>query len=156
LAVFLLIATPTLYWNLGQKQIGAVLLLCAALYVLSLTLPRLTNTIRLTSIAVVTGSVMALLVLILLFYPERAVFYVWFPFIILLTTFGLGRRWGAVLVGMLMPVVWQIELLQINGVTLSSRVLGNPYSLALSFSLAVFMTGVVVNYIGSNFERYPG
>ena len=97
LAVFLLITAPILYWYLGQKQIGAVLFICAAHYVLSLALPRLTNTIRLTSIAVVSGSVMALLVLILLFYPERAVFYVWFPFIILLTTFGLGRRWGAVL-----------------------------------------------------------
>ena len=42
-----------------------------------------------------------------------------------------------------MPVVWQIELLQINGVTLSSRTLGNPYALAISFSLAIFMTGVV-------------
>jgi PAS domain S-box-containing protein len=86
---------------------------------------------------------MGLLVLILLFYPERAVFYVWFPFVILLTTFGLGRRWGAVLVGALMPVIWQIELLQINGVSLSSRTLGNPYALAISFSLAIFLTGVV-------------
>ncbi len=90
-----------------------------------------------------SGNVIGLLLLILLFYPEREVFYVWFPFVILLTTFGLGRRWGAVLVGALMPLIWQIELLQINGTTISSRKLGNPYALAISFSLAIFMTGVV-------------
>jgi PAS domain S-box-containing protein len=143
LAVFLLITAPILYWYLGQKQIGAVLLVCAAHYLLSLAMPRITNSIRFTSIAVVSGNVMGLLVLILLFYPERAVFYVWFPFVILLTTFGLGRRWGAVLVGALIPVIWQIEMLQINGVTLSSRTLDNPYALALSFSLAIFLTGIV-------------
>lgn len=140
---FLLIGAPILYWYAGQKQIAAVLLLCAGQYLLSLTMPRLTNSIRFTSVAVITGNVMGLLVLILLYYPERAVFYIWFPFVILLTTFGLGRRWGAVLVGCLMPIVWQIELLGINGVSLSSRTLNNPYGLAISFSLAVFMTGVV-------------
>jgi PAS domain S-box-containing protein len=142
-ALFLVIIAPLLYFSPGQKQIGAVLMVSAAHYVLSLFMPRLTNSIRFTSIAVVSGSVMGLLVMILLFYPERSVFYVWFPFVILLTTFGLGRRWGAVLVGVLMPMIWQIELLDINGVSLSSRMLGNPYAFAISFSLAIFMTGVV-------------
>ncbi len=143
LTLFLLITAPILYWPLGQKQIGGVLFLSAAHYLVSLAMPRLTNSIRFTSIAVVSGNVMGLLVLILLYYPERAAFYVWFPFVILLTTFGLGRRWGAVLVGTLIPVIWQIELLQINGVSLTTRSLGNPYALGLSFSLALFMTGVV-------------
>ena len=143
LTVFLLISAPVLYWPLEQKNVGAVLFISAAHYLVSLLMPRLTNSIRFTSIAVVSGNVMGLLVLTLLFYPERSVFYVWFPFVIVLTTFGLGRRWGAVLVGTLIPVLWQVELLQINGITLASRALNNPYAFPLSFSLACFMTGVV-------------
>jgi PAS domain S-box-containing protein len=143
LAGFLLIAAPTLYWYLGQEQIGSILFVCVAYYLLSLVLPRFTHSIRFTSITVVIGNAIGLLVLILLFYPERMVFYVWFPFVILLTTFGLGRRWGAVLVGTLIPVIWQIELLQIRGIAPSRLTLDNPYSLAFSFSLAIFMTGVV-------------
>ena len=143
LTLFLIVSAPILYWRLDQKQIGAVLFLSAAHYLLSLAMPRLTNSIRFTSISVVSGNVMGILILTLLFYQERAVFYVWFPFVILLTTFGLGRRWGGVLVGTLIPIIWQIELLQINGITLASRSLSNPYALALSFSIALFMTGVV-------------
>ncbi|MCC6457612.1 MAG: response regulator [Caldilineaceae bacterium] len=143
LTLFLLGVAPILYWGLGQEQIGGVLLGIAVYYLFSLATPRLTHSIRFTSLAVVSGNVIGLLGLVLFFYPDRAVFYVWFPFVILLTTFGLGRRWGAVLVGALVPVIWQIERLQIRNVELESVPLANPYSLALSFSMAIFMTGVV-------------
>jgi PAS domain S-box-containing protein len=143
IAFFLVIDTPFIYWFHDQKQLGIVLFVCAAYFSLCLCLPRIFHSIRLTSIAVVAGCVLGLLVMILLFHPERMVFYVWFPFVILLATFGLGRRWGAVLVGILMPIIWQMELLQINGVVLSTRAMNNPYSLAISFSIAIFMTGVV-------------
>lgn len=143
LTLFLLVIAPLLYWRFDQPQIGIQLLISAIYYMVALALPRLTHTVRLTSMAVVLGNVMGLLVLTLFYYPDRAVFYVWFPFVILLTTFGLGRRWGAVLVGTLMPVIWQIELLDINNIAIPSRSLGNPYALAISFSLAMFMTGVV-------------
>ena len=143
LTLFLLVSAPILYWMLGQQQIGGVLFVSVAHYILSLAMPRLTNSIKFTSISVVSGNVMGILVLTLLFYPERAIFYVWFPFVILLTTFGMGRRWGGVLVGALIPIIWQIEMLHINGITLASRSLGNPYAMSLSFSIALFMTGVV-------------
>ena len=140
---FIFFAAPILYWYLDQRQIGGILFVSAAYYLFSLTMPRLTKSIRFTTIAVVMGNMMGLLALILLFYPERAVFYIWFPFVILLATFGLGRRWGAVLVGTLVPLVWQIEMLQTSAVPLTIREIGNPFALAISFSIAIFMTGVV-------------
>jgi PAS domain S-box-containing protein len=143
LTVFILFLSPLLHWRFGQQQIAILLIITAIYYICGLVMPRLTLSIRFTSMAVVSGNVAALLVLILFFYPDRAVFYIWFPFVILLATFGLGRRWGAVLVGVIIPVIWQIELLQMSGVELSRRTLGNPLALSLSFSLAVFMTGVV-------------
>jgi PAS domain S-box-containing protein len=143
LAFFLFTAFPVLYWYLNQKQVAIVILLAALGYLASLAMPRLTNSIRLTSMAVVAGNLLGLLALIVLYYPQRAVFYVWFPFTILLTTFGLGRRWGAVLVGVLMPLIWQVELAQVHGLITSSQTLDSQFALPISFSLAMFMTGVL-------------
>jgi PAS domain S-box-containing protein len=143
MSLFLLFAAPVLYLVYGQELLGWFLLGGGIYYGLALTLPKLTHTWRSTSLAAVGGMLIQLLFLMILFYPERALFYVWLPFSITLATFGLGRRWGAILVGILVPLIWQIELLQYRPLVLSQLDFGNPFGLSISLSLALFMTGVI-------------
>jgi PAS domain S-box-containing protein len=141
LFLFVFVVVQNVYF--GEPLISWVLFLCAAYYAFSLAMLRLTRSILFTSISVVAGNVLGILVLIFLFYQDRIVFYVWFPFCILLATYALGRRWGAILAGALISSIWLIELLHLTGVQISGLTFGNPYAFPLSFSLALFMTGVV-------------
>ncbi len=143
LIFFLSISVPLLLVYFQERLIATILFASALYYGCGLIMPRLTHSIRFTSIMVVSGNLIGLFALIILFYPDRASFYVWFPFVVVLTTFGLGRRSGAIVVGLLVPIVWQIELLQPSLLAFRDEEIANPYTMALSFSLSLFMTGVV-------------
>ncbi len=97
-SIFLACATPVIIFFYQQQLLGWLMLGAALYFGLCLVLPKLTHTWRATSLALVGGVLLFLLVLIIVYYPERMLFYVWFPFTIVLATFGLGRRWGAILV----------------------------------------------------------
>ena len=141
LFLLLFVVIQNLYF--GEPLISWVLFLWAAYYAFSLAMLRITHSLLFTRISVVAGNVLGILVLIFLFYPDRIVFYVWFPFSILLATYALGRWWGAILAAALIASIWLIELLPLIGVQTSGLTFGNPYAFPLSFSLTLCMTGVV-------------
>jgi PAS domain S-box-containing protein len=142
-AFFMLLAAPVLYFFYQERLLGAVLLASALYFTGALMLPRLTQAWRSTSLALVGGVLAILFFFIIAYYPERIIFYVWFPYTILLATFGMGRRWGAILVGLLIPLVWQLELLRDTHVFVSDLSFENPLALAISMSLSLFMTGIL-------------
>jgi PAS domain S-box-containing protein len=142
-AGFEFIATPVLAWGFNQPLMAALLLLSAFLHLVALALMRRRDGLAPASWLVVVNQLVVLLAMTLLFYGDREVFLVWMPYIVLLTTYVTGRRAGARLVGGLVALFWGAELLLNQGFSFPGYQVNNSYALAISFSLALMMTGVL-------------
>ncbi len=134
---------PVLTWYFGLPSMGQLLLAGAVLQLIVLWTVRYSSSARSATMILICGNIAQLVTLILLFVADRALFYLWFPYLVALAAFGLGRRWGAILVGVLVALVWRFELWFAAGYPYGAVKLENPYALAVSASLALFMTGVV-------------
>ena len=135
---------PVLTWYYGQPAIGQLLVIGAALQLVALWTLRYSASVRPAALVLIGGNVVQLILLILAFVSDRALFYVWFPYLVALAAFGLGRRWGAILVGVFIALIWRFELWFATDYPYTVVQFANPYALAISSSLALFMTGVVV------------
>lgn len=143
LSTFIPMVAAPMHWVYGEPLMAAILLMGAVYHGSIVALPRLTHSLAITSGLSLLGHILLLLALIFAFYPERAIFYVWFPYVILMTTVSLGQRWGAIVAGILVLLVWQIESMADFPLAQIGSGSPNPYALAISFSLAAFMTGIV-------------
>ncbi len=135
---------PFAIWLLHQPIIGQLLLVGALFRVVVLRVIRYTTSVRPAAWVLILGSVGEIGVLILGFSADRALFYAWFPYLVALAAFALGRRWGAVLVGVFVTLIWGFEVWYVVDHPFAGAEIDNPYALALSATLALFMTGVLV------------
>lgn len=142
-SVFLVIAAPILLWTFHAPPIALGLLAAGLLHLLGMLSLRLTGNHRIAAAIHVSVQLVMLFTFALLYFPERALFYIWFPYTVTMTTFSLGRRAGAIMVGGLVATIWQLELWFVHGPPWATLLLGNPQGLAISVSLALFMTGIV-------------
>ena len=137
------IAIFLLFWTFDQPIIGGLLIAGVMLNLLGLVLLRSTGSIRAINFFVILDQLVVLFAMTYLFFGERQVFYVWLPYVVMLTTFTLGRRWGAMLVAVLIAALFQMELWYAQDFPYPDNQLDNPYALTISLSLALFMTGII-------------
>ena len=140
---FLLLAAPVLHWVFAAPTIAVGLATAGILHLIGLFSLRYTASYTIAAGIHIAIQLAMLFTFVLVYFPERALFYIWFPYTITLATFGLGRRAGAVLVGALIATIWQLEIAYTHGMSWGTQTLGNPQGLAVSLSLALFMTGIV-------------
>ncbi|HXF64089.1 MAG TPA: response regulator [Caldilineaceae bacterium] len=130
----------TYYFHL--PSISLLLGIGAALHLVALALMRFWGMTPAT-LLVIVNHLALLLSMSYLFFNEREVFYLWIPYVVILTTYILGRRTGAGVMALTVVVVWVLEALHAQGFAYPDNRLGNPYALEISFSLALIMTGLV-------------
>ena len=141
--VFDVVWAPILTWYFGQPFMGWLLVMGAILHLIVLGVVRYSSSVRPAALVLIFGTVLQLVVLILVYPADRALFYVWFPYLVVLAAFALGRRWGAILVGAFIALIWRFEWWFAADYPHAVAMPFNPYSLAISASMALFMTGVV-------------
>lgn len=141
--IFHLIMAPILAFYFGEMRIAGWLLVGAVLHGVGLLILRAAGRPQLSGLVLVAEHVILLLVMIMLYFPARAVFYVWLPYVIMLATFSMGRRYGAILVGGLGALIVQLEVWMVQGLALPQNTFSNPYALSISLSLALVMTGLI-------------
>lgn len=142
--LFHLVMAPILAFYFGEWMVAGFLLLGALLHCVGLLVLRAAGRPQLSGLVLVLEHVVLLVGMIIVYFPARTVFYVWLPYIIMLATFSMGRRYGAIVVGGLVAVVVQLEVWHVRGVLLPQEDFSsNPYALSISLTLAMVMTGLI-------------
>src|SRR5690606_27179622 len=112
--VFDVVAAVVIGSYFHVPSLSLLLWIAAALHLVTLMLLRSWG-LTLLTLLVSANHLIILLSMAYLFYQERAVFFLWIPYVILLTTYIRSRRVGAGILVLTIAVVWVLEVRYNNG-----------------------------------------
>ncbi|MCX6045671.1 MAG: response regulator [Chloroflexi bacterium] len=132
---------------LGQRSLAIVIICLASLYLANLWVLRLTGSHFITGIIFVLEQCIAVFTLSYLYGGSRFEVYLWYPSIILIATYVLGKHWGLAVSGLLAVVSIYLERLILSGYkfpenSLHSQALGSE-SLIVSLPIALIIIALL-------------
>ncbi len=153
ISLALLILALCLLMPLGQTSLAIVIIIAAGIYLSNLWLLRLTGSLFVAGLVFVVEQCMIAFSLSYLYGGNRLEFYLWYPSIILIATFVLGKDWGLAVTGLLIVISLYLQKLVLSGYAFPANLLrsqaANSGSLIVSLPLAL----IIIALLGWLFEN---
>jgi PAS domain S-box-containing protein len=140
IGLFLLLITPLLYAGYHLHALAMALFVCGCLHWGALLVLRTSRSLRAAGLVIVAAQHTLLLFLTYFYHDDAIVFYVWYPYLVMMATFALGRWVGAIYAMLLLCALAIFEVLLRTGHVFPGYELGNDNAFAISFTLALIMT----------------
>jgi len=130
-----------------NRELGLVLFLSGCLYLSNLWILRQTQAAKATAVLFIVEQCGVLMLLTLLAGGNHPIILIWYPAVIIVSAFALGRWWSLATVVMLTIIYWafEVEAVNLNSLTFARQIFeaDQEKNLLISMPVAMAMIGLL-------------